>query len=447
MESQDEEWKRAWKSEYLKTICAFYNSTGGRMIIGKDDDGTVVGVSDPRRLLKEIPDTINNSLGISATVTAEEIDGKTCIIIKVPKGRHFVDYDGRYYGRCGSTTHLIRGDALKKIIIEDGRGKFWMDLPCDLKVSSISKEAVSYFVTKGKEAKRISSAINEKDVNAVLQRFDMILKDKKITYAAAFMFSQNPRKVNNGAFLKIGEFNSKGILLREDYVEEPFVMIPDKALSILYDKYIPPIFDYVGASRILSYKYPVEAVRELIVNAICHKNYMHREPITVSVYPDRIEIYCFGGLPEGWTEKTLKGKHSSVRRNETLAEVFHEAGFVENWAQGIGKVMDECKKNGNPEPRFSQYLNGLEATLYEKRNKKTNEILANIKPTRAKTQDTILSLIANDPTISAMAMAQSIGIAKRTVYYNLAKLTDAGKIRREGSDKRGLWIIVDDKTD
>ncbi|MDR1405188.1 MAG: ATP-binding protein [Candidatus Methanoplasma sp.] len=94
MESRDEEWKQRWKSEHLKVVSSFYNTAGGRMIIGKADDGTVIGVQNHSKLLKEIPDTISNVLGISADVSLEMIDGRPCIIVDVPKGERIIDHDG-----------------------------------------------------------------------------------------------------------------------------------------------------------------------------------------------------------------------------------------------------------------------------------------------------------------------------------------------------------------
>ncbi len=413
------------------------------MIIGKDDDGTVVGVADSRRLVKEIPDTIHNGLGISVDVALEHLDDKPCIVINVPKGERLVDYDGRYYGRCGSTTQLFRNDELKKILLDEV-GKYWLDLPCNISADKLSNEAISFFIRTGKKIGRISQSIDEADANSVLNRFNMIFDDGKISYSAALLFADNPKYIIGGSFLKIGEFDANGILLREDYIETPLIMLPERSLSVLYDKYIPATFGYDGASRVFVYKYPLEAVRELIVNAICHKDYSYHEPVTISVYPNKLEIYCMGGLPTGWTVETLKSKHQSIRRNEILAEVFHEAGFVENWAQGIDKVLRECKSNGNPEPEFSLHLNGLLATLYPKRDIRTyheinSDKILNVKLTN--TQKIILDIVRDNPTVSIVEMSKSIGVTNRTIERNLSKLLELGMICREGSKKNGRWLI------
>ena len=78
----------------------------------------------------------------------------------------------------------------------------------------------------------------------------------------------------------------------------------------------------------------------------------------------------FDPLPYNVTESNLKGKHPSIRRNTSLSEVFFAAGYVENWAMGIQRIMDACKANGNPEPMFEEAFGGVTATLRIRSDKK-----------------------------------------------------------------------------
>ncbi|MDR3282574.1 MAG: winged helix-turn-helix transcriptional regulator, partial [Candidatus Methanoplasma sp.] len=273
----------------------------------------------------------------------------------------------------------------------------------------------------------------------------MLSNDGKVSYSAAILFSPKPRRVNDGAFLKIGQFNSRRLIQREDYVESPLIMVPDDALSVLYDKYVPPVFGFKGASRILVYKYPLEAVRELIVNALCHMDYEFQEPVTVSVFPDKMEISCLGELPKGWVPDDLKSPHRSVRRNKTIANVFHAAGYVENWAQGIGKVMEECRKNGNPEPEFSLVVGGLVVAMFPKEAAESDE--ANdkhpvVERELTDVQGQLLEILRAETAITSVVLAEKTGVSARVVKYNLAKLAERNLIVREGSRKNGRWKVL-----
>jgi ATP-dependent DNA helicase RecG len=118
MENQNTEWKQIWKEEYLKTLCAFANTDGGSIEIGKDDKGNVVGIEDVLliKLLKEIPVQIKNALAISADVRYLEYGDKHTLLISVTKYPNPVSYKGKFYKRVGSTTQELTPNDLDKIL-------------------------------------------------------------------------------------------------------------------------------------------------------------------------------------------------------------------------------------------------------------------------------------------------------------------------------------------
>lgn len=435
IEDSREEWEVQCSHDWLKTISAFYNTSGGRLVIGRADDGSYVGIDDPKDTLKIVSDTVRNLLNIPVDVQVEEFDGRACIVVTVPEGNRPVSYDGRYYRRVGNTTRRLDGDALQDFLLSK-LNRFWMDEPSLNTLEDISGDAVGFFIGKGKSVGRIPEGTDASDTEWVLNRYGLMSGDR-VTVASMLLFSENPRKVNDGAFLKIGGFDSDDRLLREDIIERPLIMVPDEAMNVLYERYIPPRFDYNGgASRTIVYDYPRDSMRELIINAIVHMDYRDREPVAVSVYPDRVEVFSHGGLPEGWTVDRLKSKHDSVRRNKTLANVFHDAGFVENWAQGIGKVLRECRTNGNPEPLFVDDVDGLRVTMYPRSVRKV--------PVLTERQARVLDVISSNRGISATDLAKELGISTRTVYSELSNLSEMGRIEREGSRKKGGWKVIED---
>ena len=184
--------------------------------------------------------------------------------------------------------------------------------------------------------------------------------------------------------------------------------------------------------------YPRDAIRELIVNAVVHMDYHSKEPVTVSVHPDNVEIFGFGGLPDGWTIETLIGKHRSIPRNKTLADVFHDAGYVENWAQGIRRVMEACEINGNPTPEFALEHEGL--AVFVSSTARQGPVSAVFVPTE--NQKRIIECISSDPSLTQKRIAETTGLSERAVIYNMSKLVDAGIVRREGSKKDGRWVLI-----
>ncbi|MDR3282911.1 MAG: putative DNA binding domain-containing protein, partial [Candidatus Methanoplasma sp.] len=337
MESQDEEWKQIWKSECLKHVASMANSSGGVITVGKCDDGNVVGVQNPEKLLKEIPDIVQNKLGFVPVVRPICIDGKTCIEIVVERRDTLVDLDGKFYRRSGSTTHQMVGRELRKALLAEINTS-WTDLPIDsVGIDALSPDAVKYFLDAGKKNGMLSESLDGSGVRFVLEHFGMICPDGKITISAALLFLPKPQSAVEGAYAKIGQFSEGGEILREDIIHAPVVMQPDLIMDKLYDKYIPGTYEYEKVQRVTVYRYPHDALREAIVNSLSHKDYWSAEPVTIRVYPNKVTIFNFGELPDDWTVDNLIGEHSSVRRNHKIADVFFEAGYIERWGKGIQK--------------------------------------------------------------------------------------------------------------
>lgn len=447
MEDQVTEWKESWKDDYLKQIASFCNTEGGVMTIGIRDDGSVCGVSSPRRLLEKLPVLFREKLSVvNASFSIIELDGRECVRIEVPKASKMVDLDGRFYYRSGSTTHRISGEELKDLILEE-RNTDRMDLPTELTPTDVSPDAIGYFVSLGKEAHRVPESVDGSDVTRVLDSQGLLSEDGRVTCAGALLFSENPRRWNDGAFLKIGEFDERSHILRERYITAPLVKVPNMALDVLFDSFVPSRFaignDWV---RRPVDRYPRKAVRELIVNAIVHKDYRIEEPVTVSVFPDRLEVFCFGGLPKGWTPDMLKKPHPSRPRNRRIANVFHEAGYFENWAQGIRMVMDLCEENGNPEPDFEIRIDGLVAIMYPTPKCDEPEPVepepVESAPALTERQKVVIGILREDPYASAKDIAARIGVVERSVYRILTELESLGVIVKIGARRNRRYDVL-----
>ncbi len=156
-----------------------------------------------------------------------------------------------------------------------------------------------------------------------------------------------------------------------------------------------------------------------------HKDYSIQEPTTICVYSDRLEIFCLGGLPTDWTPDKLLQEHTSIKRNRALASVFFTAGYVENWGQGIEKVLEECRSNGNPDPEFSIMNDGLKVVVRIRADGRPKVPQTDVFKIDEKSK-VILSCIAEDPSVSAKRMAEIIGISDSTVERRLKELVTKG---------------------
>lgn len=185
-----------------------------------------------------------------------------------------------------------------------------------------------------------------------------------------------------------------------------------------------------------------DAVRELLVNAIAHMDFSKQEPITVRVYPDRLRIFSFGGLPEGWDVYKLTHSRDSVRRNKHLSEVFYAVGLVENRDQGITKVLEVCESNENPVPEFNSTSEGLKVFIYPIGSDSKGSDISEIERTGYDTKDrAILQSILNNPAITINGISKATSIPYSTVEKRVSNLSSKGVLSRKGSNKNGKWIV------
>lgn len=213
-----------------------------------------------------------------------------------------------------------------------------------------------------------------------------------------------------------------------------------------------------GLVRKESYELPIDAIREMIINAHCHRNLTDESCVQVAIYDDRLEVTSPGGLYNGLTfEEALEGR--SKLRNRAIANVFRQIGFIEAWGTGLQRIRSAAKEYGLREPEFIEMPESFRVNLF--RNTTTAEIAddasvkhrSNIGQTSVKhrsnkgvelndTQQKILNQLLSDDQMTASALAAQIGISKRNIETNLSKLKAAGLLIRHGGSRGGHWEIT-----
>ena len=205
-----------------------------------------------------------------------------------------------------------------------------------------------------------------------------------------------------------------------------------------------------GLVRKEKYELPPEAIREMIINAHCHRNFLYESCIQVAVYDDRLEVTSPGGLYNGLTYEELMSGHSRIR-NKGIANVFSQMGLVESWGSGIRRILDAAKDYDLAEPVFQEFDNMFRVELFRSVSPMYNR--RNIGETSEKhricelndTQEKILELLSEDSKLSAAKLSEKIGIASRNIEMNIKTLKDKGILIRHGSPKNGYWEIVAEK--
>lgn len=357
-EQQNIEWKESWRDEYLKWICGFANAQGGKIHIGKNDKGEVVGIDNAKRLMDDLPNKIVTNLGIICDINLLVENEKQFIEIIVEPYPNPVNYKGQYHYRSGSTKQELKGAALDKFMLER-KGKRWDGVPVpNISVADLKKDTFDFFRKKAVKAQRIEDDVLT-DTDEQLADNLQLVENEYLKRAAILLFHPKPTKFVTGASIKIGYFETDDELKFQDEITGNIFEQVEKTMDLLFSKYIKSSISYEGLNRVEKYEYPKNAVREALLNAVCHKDYSGGVPIQISVYDDKLIFWNEGQLPENWTVEKLLTKYPSKPYNPDIANALFRSGYIESWGRGTIKIINECIQFGIPQPKYYYDMSGF----------------------------------------------------------------------------------------
>ncbi|MDR0395264.1 MAG: putative DNA binding domain-containing protein [Tannerella sp.] len=431
-ETQNVEYKSVWKDEYLRWICGFANAQGGTLIIGKDDEGNIVGVKNVEKLLKDLPNKITTILGIVADVNLHETEQGNFIEIIVEPHPNPVNYKGEYHYRSGSTKQELKGAALDKFLLRKYGRKWDSVVIPNVPISELKQETFIFFKEKGIESKRLNESNRNDTPEQVLNNLNLI-ENKHLKRAALLLFHPDPEKFVTGAFIKIGFFRTNTDLLFQDTIHGNLFEQIERTMELLLTKYTKAFISYKGLSRIETYEYPEDALREALLNSISHKDYAGCTPIQISVYVDKVMIWNMGQLPENWTVDMLQQKHSSIPYNPDIANAFFRSGYVEAWGRGIEKINEQCTDAGLPLPLITYNHSGYWVEF--RKSLDLSSLKLNDRQLDA------LSYFKAKGEITSSEYAAKYNISDRTARRDLSGLAEKELLKNEGNNKLSRYIF------
>ena len=456
------------KSEkYMKTIVAFANTQGGKLVVGVDDKThEIVGVEND--ILFQLMDGIANAVSDSCMpqiipdIEPQTVDEKTVIIVSVEAGKnrpYYLKSKGKENGtyiRVAGTSRQAFPEKIRELEMEGARIS-WDELTC-----------VGYPVSKEATEKLCSDIESFREKAGMTER--SVKKEQLINWKIL--------KQSEGQLLATNAY----ALLTSDYF--PFSKTQcavfkgiDRAIFLDKREFTGPIYtqieeavDFVlrnirlgatieGLVRKEKYELPPEAIREMIINAHCHRNLLDESCIQVAVYDDRLEVTSPGGLYNGLTYEEVMNGHSKIR-NKAIANIFSQMGLVEAWGSGIKRIFNAAKEYDLPKPKFQEFDNMFRVELFrnnfmtesgkeagessEKVRRRVGEGSDIIRGYElSDTQKKIVNLLLYDRQLSAAKIAEQLGMGSRSIEKNIKKLKELGILIRYGSPKNGYWEVID----
>jgi ATP-dependent DNA helicase RecG len=367
-ESQNIEYKSSWHDDYLDWVCGFANAQGGKIYIGIDKKGNVIGVENSHDLSEKIPNKIKNLMGITAEVNLlknKNNEKKTYIEIVVQQYSVPISIRGRYFYRTGSVKQELTGAALNEFLLKK-TGQTWDNMPEErATMVDIDENTIKKYLRKAEIGGRLPD-IEGLTTTELLEKL-RLSENGVLKRAAIVLFGKDPGKFYPNTFVKIGKFEDDDYTIRFQEVEEGNVVeVLDKVLRTLDYKFLIKNISFEGMNRVETPEYPIPALREMLLNALIHRNYMGA-PTQLRVYDNKLQLWNHGALPVGITLDKLSKSHSSFPRNPILAEACFKGSYIDSWGSGIMKIVNSCKSSGLPIPTIEEDMGGFMVKIFKDR--------------------------------------------------------------------------------
>lgn len=436
-----------------EVLCGFLNHQGGTVVVGVTDSGQIIGqhVNDGTR--QEIAHMLGQ-FEPPAQINVEYIPlpdtDKYVIVLTAGVLKRTLPYvyHGRAYQRVQTTTTVMPQAAYQRLLLEGLQQNIaWEDLPARIQdISQLDEEAIWQTVRGGIQKDRLPVTTEKLSLEEILLRLKLI-QDGHLTNAAIVLYAKDPLPHYPQCQLRLARFRGldKREFMDNQVVEGHAFKLLDAAFLFL-SKHLPIAGKVVPGQfeRQEETVFPHNAIREALVNAVCHRDYtIYGGSITLAIYDDRLEIGSPGGLPFGQQVELLKQMHHSQPRNPAIANVLYRYGLIEAWGRGTQDIIQYSLALGNPEPEFFEQGNtffvrfisriplGPQATLVNRLSQRQRDIL-NLLTLGPLPLRTIMEKLENPPSA-------------QTIADTLANLKDLGLINNRGHGRAAVWFLAQAK--
>jgi len=443
------EFKTSFNEDVIETLVAFSNAKGGTVYVGVTDKSVVKGIQLGTETVQNWINEVKNKTSPQIIPDFEIIEINTQTVVALIVQEYPikpVSTRGRFYKRIGNSNHLLSVSEVSNMHLQTVNTS-WDYYPRPGKtINDISLDKVQKVMNI--IVKRNDNFVFESPIE-FLTKNEMLLEDNKITNGCFLMFSYDD---NLYTTIQLGHFASE-IVIKDDVTNSTDLLNQIEDIMSFIRKHINKeiIITSTQIENIERWQYPLDAIRELVLNMIIHRDYTASANSIIKVFADHILLFNPGTLPDSITiEQLLTNNYISTPRNRQIAKTVKEMGLIERYGTGIKRVRRMFIDYGLPEPKFETIPGGFAVTVFAKTennkvhlNDPVNDPVIDpvIDPLNDR-QIAILRLIYNDKQITKELIADTLKISVETIKRDIRKLKKLNQIQRIGPDKGGYWKIT-----
>lgn len=400
---------------YLKTISAFANYDGGKIIFGISDNGVIRGIDNPMQACLDIENKINDNIKPMPRYTLDIQDNST-ISLEVYRGQFKPYlYKGKAYKRNDSSTVEVDRLELNRLILE-GNNLSYEEI-------ASSFQDLTFIELENELKKVLGISFLTEDI---LRTLDLFTSDMKYNNVAALLSDNN--QFIGVDIIRFGDTIDE-IMDRETYDNISILSMLKNSVN-MYKKYYQ--YEKIEeTSRTIIDKIPEKAFRETIANALVHRLWDVQASIKISMFNDKIEITSPGGLPSGLSKDEYLNGQISLLRNPILGNLFYRLRYIEKFGTGVLRI-NNAYDNSILKPEFKVFDNSISIVLpltISKELLSTEEL-------------SILNILKNNIKLSRAQISKTIGLSKDKTIRILNSLIEKKMIQKSGVGRNTKYYIL-----
>ena len=449
-------------AKYMKTVVAYANGRGGKIIFGVDDKTLEVVGMDTDSIFQTI-DAITNAISDSCEptilpdITLQTVEDKTVIVVEIFPGKmrpYYIKSKGMVSGtyvRSSGTTRPVADYMLKELILE-GQNRYYDCEVCEgltITPEDIERLCAEMKATAIRNTLTEGEKLKVKDVtqNVLISWGVLAEKDGAIVPTNAYALLTGQARFQPVIQCAVFKGKDRAYFVDRREFEGSIQDQMEAAFQYVLEK-INRGMRIQGMYRQDRYELPVDSVREMIANSVAHRSYLEQGNIQVALFDDRLEVTSPGMLLNGVSIKKMKEGYSKPR-NRAIASAFAYMKIIEKWGSGIPRILRECSEYGLPEPEIIDFDGDFRVNMYRQLPEKdwshTNDTKTDTNDTISENDTKVLNLIKENPSITQAELKEKLQVSIVTVKRLMANLQKRGLIERQGSSRKGKWIIIGQK--
>ncbi|GAP73168.1 ATP-dependent DNA helicase [Candidatus Symbiothrix dinenymphae] len=427
-ESQHIEFKPGFNEDVIETLVSFANSKGGRVLVGVANDGApvkgfTIGQESIQQWLNEIKMKTQPAIVPDADVI--EYEGVAVVELKVQEYPiKPVACRGKYYKRVQNSNHMLSISEMVNLHLQTLNTSWdaYPDPDPTHTLDDISWDKVQ----KAMDMMKLNGiTINETALQFLL-KYNLI-RDDKLTSAAYLMFKKND---GIDSTIELGRFQNFITIKDTARTQSDILSEIDHVIDFV-KKHINKEIIITGEPRnTQKWQYPMEAIREIVINMIIHRDYSAMPDSVVKIYNDKIEFYNPGKLPDEITiEDLLSNNYKSTPRNKLIADFFKHLGLIEKYGSGIGRIINYFEAENLPAPEFKNISGGFQVTVFAPAEEEDTKESTDVVENDTKVGEKVADVVENEKSVVEKVGEKVANVVEKEkrVGEKVANVVEKGK--------------------